>query len=200
MSSLKKLSICMAGHISPAGFIQLSSLKKLQSLDVSDCSCVTAEVMQVFVNIPLTELTIRRCDIDDECFEVVCQMKSLVKLDMEDNDSISSSMLCKLSSLVNLQYLDMSFCRLPVEGIRAISDIGLTEMFLDYCGIDDECLAVVSNITSLRKLGIIGNRITKAGLVHLASLQHLEYILIDSRLYEAADLAGIKYRNGLSRK
>jgi len=84
--------------------------------------------------------------------------------------------------------------RRQTEFIRSMYDIALIELFIDYCGIDDECVLVVGNIASLTKLSILGNdRITSVGLSDLASLQHLKYIAIDSRLNEAADLADLKY-------
>ena len=62
------------------------------------CSNVTAGVIQYLNQLPLRELDVGRCNIDDDCLAVISGITSIRVLNIRDSQRITSSGLnCLLS-------------------------------------------------------------------------------------------------------
>jgi len=76
--------------------------------------------------------------------------------------------------------LELSGCsQLTVEAVRSllIAFPNLTSLSLesDY-NINDECVGLISGLTTLEKLNIRNTKVTSKGLAHLTSLLNLTYL------------------------
>jgi len=195
--SYKKLikNLDKRSHISDRGLTYLSGLTQLKCLNLAWNTHITADGLNSLIHLPLVELNVAACELDDSSLEVIAEMDRLHSLDIRKNTRITDctllSPLCHLTSLklsgLNLsddavQSLRMfrqlkflcltSMTKLSVAGLESISLINLQGLDLSDAGLDDTSLSVLSKVKNLRYLNISNNpKITHSGLSNLIILQ-----------------------------
>ena len=75
------------------------------------CSNVTAGVIQYLNQLPLRELDVGRCNIDDDCLAVISGITSIRVLNISDSQRITSSGLNCLVKLRLTKLTVRSYCR-----------------------------------------------------------------------------------------
>jgi hypothetical protein len=96
-----------------------------------------------------------------------------------------------LTSLRNVESLNLSDCEVTEQGLASISGLSrLRKLYLSRLGqlrysspdvgLSDACLIPVQSLSQLRILTLSGNRITDAGLAMIAHLPNLEELDLDA--------------------
>ena len=83
----------------------------LECLLMRYCSNVTAGVIQYLNQLPLRELDVGRCNIDDDCLAVISGITSIRVLNISDSRRITSSGLNCLVKLRLTKLTVRSYCR-----------------------------------------------------------------------------------------
>jgi internalin A len=95
--------------------------------------------------------------------------------------------LVLLSEFKNLQSMFLGHEHLTANGIAALKNVRLNEVYLDGRKFDDASLQHLSELTTLRELNLINTSITDAGVRSLAGMKNLTTLrLSDSTISEQA--------------
>jgi len=127
------------------------------------------------LNLKLREVTLSLNAVTDECVEALCNnakhhLRSL---------TINGTTMEKLKRIESHYYLiNMSyFGRITPSGFAHVVRLPhLAVLCLSSCdGVDDECVKLISTMTSLKHLSFIQcNKVTKSGLTSLSAMLQLE--------------------------
>ena len=107
--------------------------------------------------------------VTDDAFQSLGKLKALKKLDMAGNSQITGSGLPSLTASPTVEWLKLA-----------------------GTAIDDHDLAAVGRLTTLRELLLSGNRLTDAGLKHLAPLSNLAVLEVKDTGTTAAGVAELQ--------
>jgi len=174
MESLRKLDISWSNKITPDGLAHLSPLTRLQWLNITGCA-VTTGGMKAISHLPLQELF---CNCDDECLKNIGDVTSLRQLSIQESSTfVTNQGLSYLASLTKLRYLNISYCRMIKEqGLDTIIHLPIENLVFQHSSANDDCLAAISKMSSLKRIDVSGNDITDRGLMHLEALPKLQYV------------------------
>jgi len=150
---------------------------RLECLDVSGCELTSASLEHISI-VPIKELYVESCSLNDSCVDVISRMKGINKLNMDNNIDITSNSLFFLSRLTNMSYLNISNCNcITSSSLEHITKLPITELKLEACDIDDKCLHVISCIKHLKRISVGYNtEVSAVGLSYLSSVEltHLD--------------------------
>ena len=180
LTNLKSLNISRNRMLTSVSLCSLKNMINLRCLDISRLrlNSITADVMQGLPNLPLEELNVSWYLLDDKSMTDLCKITTLKSLNINGNSRLTSSTICSLRKLVHLQCLHMGQC----EGVNSavllsLRNLALRELCIARCGIDDQFLAMISEIHTLKSLNICYNKgFTVSGLEHLSKLVHLTHL------------------------
>jgi len=166
MSQLLCLKLPTSINMASAGLIHLSSLPLLEEFNISHC----------------------RISHEEDFFEILSNMKSLLSLDISYNGNITDYSLECISKMSNVKSLNLQHCSgFASAGLRHLAQLPLTCLSIGSTDADDACLHAVSKIGSLRSLDIsshsqshISSRVTDIGISYLSHLSHLRTLKINS--------------------
>jgi len=140
-----------------------------------------ADALADITHLPIVELYMLNSGCQDHHLDVINKMTHIKKLVLHYNADITDTGLSMISKLANLNYLAASYSyNLTPLGIQSMSSLPLQELRLWNSGINDSHLAVIKNITSIKKLVLGANTdITDKGLSHIAKLTQLRHLNIN---------------------
>jgi len=161
------------------GLEHLKALSALEVLDMSGCVRLTPGCLKHIQHIPLKELRVDNCRFNDEHIKVIAEIKSLVVVSLI-NDYLTDIGMGYLSSLDQLQNLDISACRqITPVGLRSIANLPIQTLSMQSCCSDGH-LEVISMFSTLKELSICHSRhISDAGLTYICALKQLDYLNIN---------------------
>lgn len=144
--------------------------------------------------------------VTENALKELSSWRGLKKLSLANCYNLTDENLVYLSSLSNLQCLDLSECgiiHISNQGLNHISNLSnLTDLNVRNCKIEDDDLIYPSNFCHVQMLNLAICNITDAGLVHLSQHTKLKKLnLISchqltgeglSHLSTLADLTGLE--------
>lgn len=189
----------------------LSEMSTLRKLVMHSNDTVTCVGLIGISKLPLHELGVSNCGLNDSHMSILGQMTSLQTLNMENNPAVTDSGLSHLTGLTQLLELRMGKCHqltdagmlhlqcvchlntLNINGCYKVTCHGLSHLIelplqdLSICQllISDSYMAVVGQMSHLRKLrmsggNILSNHVTDIGMSHLSRLSLKCFSMYDS--------------------
>jgi len=201
MSGLKKLdmnSVHSTSHVrhlvTDTGMSYLSNLLHLNVLNINGLENIQPEYLHVLTRLPLQELYLGYCDINDSHMEVVGQMLHLKKLDIMHNNEVTGTGLAHLANVTQLEMLNIAENRQAAAGLSYLTHLPLQDLYMSHCNINDSHMEIVGQMSRLNKLDISSNKeVTGAGLSHLANITHLQILNISHNKQAAAGLSHLTH-------
>ena len=197
--SLKKLNL-QHNEISSIALQNLPTLVNIKCLVLSLCKNVTVDVIKSISKMSLSELRISCCDITDESLEIISRITTLSVLDISFNLSITVEGLDKLYPLRTLKLLSLSSClKVTLASSSSIFHLGLTQLNVSMCNLDDKSFKAICTSTSLRYLDIsMNNEITSEALIQLSCLINLQClnvsdVSVTAEVFRAISNIDLKY-------
>jgi Leucine-rich repeat (LRR) protein len=155
LPSLELIEVGHSNRVTDAGLGQLATLKKLRKLHVSNTSVSDAG---------LTHLR---------------SLRNLEVLALS-HTNVTDAGTKELSGLRNLQEVSLSNTSITDETMRFLEQLPLVGLDVDFTCISDEGVRHIGNMRQMKYLSLANTNISDAGLVHLASLVHLEELNLDN--------------------
>jgi len=173
MNALRSLNISGNEEITDIEVSYLANLTKLKVLIMSGCKNVTPVGLCTIAHLPLEELNVSNCRLNENHLEIIKKMKFLRTLVMNFNRVRDTSM-SYLLSLNQLQSLSISGCRnINPSSLASLEKIPLSELHMDNV-CSDLHLSFIGKCKSLKKLNIHGNnKVSDVGLAHITGLSKL---------------------------
>ena len=133
LTGLEHLSLCDNANFTGRGIAQLASLRGLKELNLWHCEALT-----------------------DDGLQACAAMAELQRLNLASCALIGDAGVRHLRGLERLQALHLDGCNgVTAAGLAAIAGRKLRELTLQRCaGVDDEALAVLTTMTTLRYLDV----------------------------------------------
>ena len=159
-----------------SGLGSISGLANLQSLNLGGSPVTNAHLASIVGLKNLRFLGLNNCgNITSVCLDTICQLPQLRKL-MLGLTKITNQGLGDLAQLKYLTYLDISNTPVKDDGINAICDITSLEG-LNLSGLgpisDNTMQKLGTNLTKLRALCLVDDKVTDQGFAHLQTLKSL---------------------------
>lgn len=131
----------------------LSSLKKLQILDISGCEDITGSGFSSLTHLNIEKFFARSSSLADENLKYLSNWKNLVELDIGNCDNITDQGFRSfISSLVNLAKFTSICLDLSDDSMEALSKLKLRLLKLYSCpNITDKGMTYISSIRTLEK-------------------------------------------------
>lgn len=200
IETLQVLNVSSNYAVTSSGLNRISNLRQLQCLYLRNCRAVTDIVLQALIDLPLVQLDISFCSINDRCLSVVSGMVNLRKLNIGKNSSITAVGLHELTKLTYLNELDNSYNLVPtsldlgnmsnveilkmakckdvtIDIVQTLKQLpALSDLDISQCDLDDACVTALSDITTLDRLNISNSAssLTSLSLANLIKLRNLE--------------------------
>jgi len=177
MVHLQKLNISY-NEIQDGEMKHLANLTNLNSLNLCCNKSITAGGLVSILKLPLRELSLRKCNINDSCMEILGRLCRLQKLDVSINPDITCIGMRQLSALLSLTRLNLAGCQKisPYwkSGLQEIGHLPLEELSISSCNANDASVSVLGHMKTLRRLNISDNPlITDRGIYYLSELTNL---------------------------
>ena len=157
----------------------LKQLKKLRSLK-SDAPEFNDYNLVVVGSIPsLVDLDLRGCGITDEgiaALESLTNLKALRLSGKTGKTDVTDKCFHVLGRLPSLQVLAIDFLKFAggTDGITALKDLPLRELYASNTLVNDECLELMATqFPELAKLRASGCQVSNAGLQSIAKMTQL---------------------------
>ena len=133
--TLTEVNLAQCSAITDEGLAALGKLP-LTRLDVSSCAKIDGSAFEAFEAAVLQELNLHGCSIDDQGLLNLAKFKQLVKLRLDENDSIKGEGLDVLKNFKSLQELTLSGLPVSNENLNLMAGItSLKELRLDGCSM-----------------------------------------------------------------
>ncbi|MBW3541547.1 MAG: DUF433 domain-containing protein [Planctomycetes bacterium] len=181
LSGLESLDITLA-PCAGTGFADLGQLERLREL-AANGSGFTDEGLAALRHLPnLRSLAIEDTEITDKGLEHLALLRSLQSLDIQRCSRITDDGVRHLAALSGLERLDMDRTKVTGVGLAGFAESkNLEWLRLDGRMIDDEGLAVISTLKSLRALWMADLALSEMQLHDLLfDLPALEELHFDS--------------------
>ncbi|HIE99309.1 MAG: hypothetical protein ABGZ23_21175 [Fuerstiella sp.] len=168
-------------EIGDAGLLSLSadSMASLKSLMLTNLPATDAGMSCLAAMPGCDDVELFGLTISDEGLQPFSNLSALRRLCLQNCGNITGTGLSNLSTLSELQELDLRGTVLSEQGMQELGRlVQLHSLLLDAENTTDEGLAQVSMITALKKFSFTDVPVTDDGLAHVASLQQLEELNI----------------------
>jgi len=131
LNKLQYLDISWSESITSTGLQHIAGLRRLQYLDITRCPKITPRGIQAISHLPIKELHVYSSGVDDSYLTAISTIATLRKLsisnDVADNDPISETGMERIAALPQLQYLDVRQCwHISPSGVKALSHLTCT--------------------------------------------------------------------------
>ena len=209
LTNLEHFDLSYCTHISNEGLLHLIHLVNLKFLNLKVCAISSLSVLETLVNIETLDLT--HCHLftiqDFSSILYLNKLKFLIFYGCEllTDEILNDEVLVHLSKLINLTYLDLSFCgitslsslstlvnlislrlgkcsQLTDHGFSYISCLtNLTYLDICECDLTDDSLALLSNLTKLTYLNLFMSKCSKLSFLNpLVNINHLDLSMCDN--------------------
>jgi len=159
--SLSKLNLCL-NAITDQCLSHFSVLTGLHYLDLSLNKTITAVGLTHIVCLPIEELTMDQCNVEESHLQVIARITAL-------------------------RSLSLKFCSgLTSDGLMHITPLPLSNLSLGHAYINDSQVQVVGMMTSLSVLDLSSTLITDKAIECLSELRNLRTLIISSCPYVSA--------------
>ena len=166
----------VAPQVTDAGFRNVSTLRKLQTLFVSETpiSSASLSVFRELTNI--THLALTSTKLDDTAGGALLALQQLKVLSLEETQC-GNNTLESVARLPALECLLMDETKVSDEGLHAlVQSRQLVMLSLNETGITGEGLKPLAKVSTLKHLSVCGNPLSAAGIDALAVMQQLEIL------------------------
>lgn len=183
----------LGGSGLPAAEVRaLPHVSGLELLDLSALAVGDAEAHWLAAHAPrLQLLKLNFTTLGDVGLAALTGLPELRRLDL-GKTRITDAGLRALAGARSLGSLDLGLCAVTNEGVRALSSLPLESLFLAGTPVDDR--AVASFPASLRSLGLMKTKLTRAAVPALAQLPLLRAIDLRELSLGEADVAPLVAR------
>lgn len=203
LDSLKKVNLWGDG-ITDKSMSMLAQMKSLENLDISSRGVTDAGIEKLAQCPRLKSLSLQNAPITDAAFAHLTKLKTLTSLSFSKTN-VTGKGLATLKELPHLTELTCRDEKLGEDATYHLAQIkSLETLRLQYVGfnLDDQDLENLSNLTSLKNLGITiqppqVSSITDAGMAHLGKLKSLENLWMINDCSSITD-AGLKHFEGVT--
>jgi beta-lactamase regulating signal transducer with metallopeptidase domain/Leucine-rich repeat (LRR) protein len=180
MTSLKHLDLSGT----PIGDVGLASIKEitwLESLKLSDTRISDAGLAHVANLRSLRSINLRGTDTSDEGLAHLKNLTSLERLSLSETDT-SYRGLPHLSKLTAMEHLSLKGTKLSDRGLANLKELrSLKYLRMDDTPIGDRGMVHLRNLKSLQALYLPTNRISNRGLAQLTGLPVLKELHLASQ-------------------
>jgi len=153
LPNLIEVSLCRARSLSC-----LEKLKHLAVLSLKESVVEASHLGQIVNSTKVVDISLDKCDIDEEVLKVVTNTKRLTAVCISHNSTIPPNAFMDIQNLADLKKLELAYCNLTDEALSHI------------------CL----NCTKITKLNISGsNSLTDLGIQCVGNLTNLLDLNID---------------------
>lgn len=181
--------------LTDAGLKNLSALKKLRRLDLTDCSAVGDETLKVVGELKdLEALILRRVGFTDAGLAAVSGLPRLRALDLR-NSNLTDAGLDHVTGIRTLVDIQLEKANITDAGVEKLKGLPLKSLNLNYTAVTDGAMPTIGTLTTLESLQMEASRLTDAGMPQLAKLTKLKRF--GCRLADVTG-AGIKNLSGLT--
>jgi hypothetical protein len=172
--NLQELTVHMCG-VTDACLVPLADCKGLRVLRLNNNRGVTNDGMKHLAGLPtLEDLTLVGTSANGACLASLKGLASLKKLML--SGPASDDDLAHLAGMKSLEALDLSNFLISPRGVAHLAKLkGLKRLYLSEVGLVDDDLKQLAALTGLVYVALgRNNKLTGAGLTHLAALQNME--------------------------
>ncbi len=135
----------------------------------------------------LQALSFHETPLTDDGVKRLSTLKNLKSLALYTT-LVTDEGLKSLGSLVSLNRLNLGSCELTGKGLVAMTHLPLERLSFSSSPVDDDGLAVIGRISTLKSLSLWGAPITDKGIAHLSRLSNLESISLKETIVTDAAL------------
>jgi Leucine-rich repeat (LRR) protein len=152
----------------------LPHLEGLETLDLSRLELGDEELGWLAAHAPRLQLIkLNFTRVGDASLEALSRLPSLRRIDL-GKTLITDAGLRHLASARALTSLDLGLCTLTDDGLRALSLLPLESLFLAGTAVDDAGVLLLPR--SLRTLGLVKTKVTRASMTGLAGFPALREV------------------------
>lgn len=217
-SELVKLTINQS-EMSPAGWEQLSRLKKLQQFDLRGCKVSNKQLTLAVAGMPkLRALRLSGksgATVDDDGMIVLAKCPELKALAIDHlwisvdgvkhlagnrrlaelyaaGSLMDDEALTLLAQFPGLKKLRLAQTTVTGNGIARLSDLPIEDLDLSECSqLDDAALQQVARLDGLKRLNLWRDTVGDAGLAKLSRLTQLQWLNLDNTQVTDAGLESL---------
>lgn len=178
----------------------LAQLRNLTNLDISGTLAGDAVLSQIANLAALERLVLSETRVTDASLRHLSRLTALKELDLDVTD-IGDRALSYLSQLERLEKLNLYKTRVGDESLRHLGKLtSLAELWLSQTRVTDDGLKFLVPLTQLRSLSL-DDTVVSGGpeLLHLASLQSLEYLSLPARVRHSSNIRLLQQKLGMTR-
>jgi len=126
----------------------------------------------------IRELNFSHCySLVDEDVKAIGHLCLLQKLNFNHCEQLTGLALSSLSQLSKLEVLSISHCPKVSLGLCFLQHLpNLTELDASFCEVPDPVMSFISEISGLRSLNLLCNRLGNEGCTQLSKLTNLTYL------------------------
>lgn len=188
-TELKILNVADLG-VSDATLSRIATLGHLHNLSVGRSDQLTDNGLKHLAALKqLTSLGVAYTSIGDAGLEHLEKLAALKSLSIPDTNVTAAGIARLAKALPELEGLSVGQTAIGDEGLRAIGNMKLTYLQLDYMDITDTGLAHLSRLDRLGALILEGSPITDEGLKHLTELKQLRTLNLANTKVTATGVA-----------
>jgi len=183
LQHLRHLS--MEGHprITDSFVDYLSSLSNLTTLNFGGCSGLSGQsvISTISLMTSLRNLSLNRFLMDDYEFTYISRLTNLETLSASNCSNLDGTGLERVSTqLFHLRSLNLSACDLISDQLSHLTPLSRTlqELNLAGCGLNDDCMPYLGELTKLSSLDISRSHISNIGITYLQTLTRLQALSI----------------------
>jgi hypothetical protein len=190
---LKDLSLSNAVHVTNHGFSNLSQLRDLERLFVSNAR-INNDCLPPLQALKLKCLVINGAPLTDGCFEFIAKLDGLTALAL-CGTAITDSGVAKLETFPTLQSLYLTNTNVGDEAMAALARCrNLKQLVLVNTSVSDDGLRALGKSSSLEQLNLDGTKVTDSGLATIPSTSKLTNIDVPNCNVTAAAVALLRQR------
>ena len=178
LPKLRRLGL-WESKVTDAGLAELVNCRSLTHLELNGTKVGDAGLAKIVGCQSLTYLRVEDTKITDAGLVHLAKLPQLETLWIGENEGVTDEGLKAIGRLVNLTVLDLMSTKISREGLAQLSGLKkLKTLLLDRNDIEEADLAYLAPLESLEELRLyyIKGRITDVGAEHLARLKSLRTI------------------------
>jgi hypothetical protein len=173
-------------EVSDEGLAHLARLRRLTYLGLGRTNITSSGLAHLRGLSKLETLDLGETGIGDDAWEQLTPLTALKHLFLDETGVAD----VRPPPLPSLEYLNLATNR--VTSLRLDGCENLQVVSLQHTGAGDHVLSGLSGLGNLTRLGLIGTRVTGAGLAHLRNLPRLAELELDNRTITAEGIEHLK--------
>jgi serine/threonine protein kinase len=145
----------------------------------------------------LTRLALSKTRVSPNGIKIIARLKGLQELDISELKNVENDSLSPLSSLKQLQVLNISRCstedsgRLNLDFLLSLPRLKTLICAVNTGAIDDRSVALISRLKNLTFLDLSSDHVSASGVAYLRQLTQLETLRLAGKKYDGSNIGAL---------